>query len=153
MTRKKLTVHRKAYHRKAYVKSSGIHVKAAHVPSATFKVADIGAVGRGKKLFKVKKGLLTRFGYHTALPIEARRTALRKADRKYGTVRLWRMLNAQVLFRKRFADGSKETFLEDRNWVRANLLNPTEARSMTRPAVRKWESMPHYRRVLARAGI
>jgi hypothetical protein len=151
--RKKLIVHRTGYHRKAYTKSSGIHVKATHVPPATFKIVDIGAVGKSKKLFPIHKGKLTRFGYQTHESSEARHKALKKADKAYGSVRLWRMLNAQVLFRKRLPDGNKEAFLADRNWVRENLLNPSEARMMTKPAVSAWKRMPHYKRVLARAGV
>jgi len=150
MARRKLTVHRKGYHRKAYTKRSGIHVKAVHVPPATYKIQDIGAVGRGKKLFPVRKGLLKKFGYSVHLPAEERREALRKADKAYGSVRLFKMINAQTLFRKRMPDGAKEAFQSDKEWILQNLLNPQERRSMTAPAVRKWTGMSHAARVRAR---
>lgn len=140
MTRK-LTVHRKGYHRKAYVRKSGAKVKAAYVPPTTYKIEDIGAPGRGKKVFKVRKGLLKKVGYSTHLPDEERHRALRKADKLYGSVRLWRMLNAQLVYRKRIPDGVKSTFQEDRDWVMKNLISRKEARTMTAPAVRKWKAM------------
>jgi len=149
--RKKLVVHRKAYCRKPFTRTSGVHVAGSCSPASVFTVKDVGAVGRGKKLFAVKKGKLTRFGYHAGLSASERRSALRKADKAYGSVRLWRMLNAQVLFRKRLGDGSRGAFLADRDWVRENLINPKEARTMTKPAVTAWKRMPHYRRVMARA--
>lgn len=144
-----LTVRRKAYHRKPYVRKSGTEVSGTYVPPATFKIRDVGLPGRGKKIFTVKKGLLTSLGYHIHESPEKRRMALKRADKKYGSVRLWRMLNAQVLFRKR-TDGIGHTFRQDRDWVMENLINPREARTMTAPAVRAWESMSHRARIKAR---
>jgi hypothetical protein len=149
--REKLTVHRKAYTRKAYTRASGVHVKAARVPATTLEIEDRGAVGRGKKLFKVHKGLLTKYGYHVANPENRRHDALKKADKQYGSVKLWRMLNAQVLFRKREPSDAAATFRQDRDWIKKNLINRKEAASMTKPAVRKWEHMSHAARVRARA--
>jgi hypothetical protein len=126
-------------------------VSGSCAPATTFLIKDVGAPGRGEKLFKVKKGKLLKYGYSSHLPAATRRTALRKADKAYGSVKLWRMLNAQVLFRKRAGDDAKNVFLADREWVRENLINTKEARSMTKPAVSAWKRMPHYKRVLARA--
>lgn len=151
--RAKLTIHREAYCRKPFTRSSGVKVAASCSPATTFKIIDIGAVGKGRRLFKVKKGLLKRYGYKTHESAQARHKALKKADKAYGSVRLWRMLNAQAIFRKRLADGNKETFIEDRDWVRENFINRQEARSMTKPAVSAWKGMSHYKRVLARAGV
>jgi len=140
--------------RKEYMRDHVIvpatRVTSSKVSPVTFTIKDIGAVGRGKKLFKVKKGLLKKHGYSTHLPEEARHAALRKADKAYGSVRLFKMLNAQLLFRKRLPDGVKEVFQADRDWVLNNLVNPKEARTMTAPAVRKWKGMTHRERVIAR---
>ena len=140
MARAKLTVRRKGYRRKGYYRKDGTYVRPARVSPSTFKIADRGAPGRGKKVFKVKKGLLTRLGYHVSLPARRRRAILKKADKLYGSVRLWRMLNAQHIYRKR-TDGIGKIFASDRDWVKKNLINTREARSMTRPAVQKWKSM------------
>lgn len=144
----RLTVRRKAYHRKAYTRKGGVHVKATRVPATTFSIKDVGSKGRGKKLIKVRKGLLTSLGYHIHESTSQRRTALRKADKKYGSVRLWKMLNAQAVFRKR-TDGIGSTFKQDRDWVMRNLISKSEAQSMTRPAVKKWKKMTHTQRARA----
>lgn len=162
MPRNKLTVHRKAYKRKAYSRrgyrrSDGTYVKpakvsASRVPSATFKISDRGAPGRGKKYFKVHKGLLTRYGYHINESAAQRHKALKMADKAYGSVKLWRMLHAQTIFRKRDQMGVGKVFATDRDWVRKNLVNAKEARSMTAPAVRKWSHMSHRARARAMPG-
>ena len=118
-----LTVHRRAYNRKAYTRKDGVRVKASYVPPATYQIVDRGAVGRGQKLFEVKKGLLTRLGYHTAKSDGERHAILQRAVDRYGATRVWRMLNAQVLFRKREPDHVKEKFVDDRNYVKENLMS------------------------------
>lgn len=103
--------------RKAYVKKSGVRVKAA-----TFKIRDRGAPGRGKKLFKVKKGKLGVLGYSTAATQSKRRTAIGKAVKKHGALSTFRSLNAQVLFRKRQRDSAKKVFKADRDYVKRKFL-------------------------------
>jgi len=136
----KLLVRRKGYTRKAYCRKDGVCVPATKVKPSKFYITDRGTPGRGKKVIKVRKGLLTSLGYHVSLPARKRRQILKKADKKYGSVRLWRMLHAQAIFRKR-TDGIGKIFASDRDWVRQNLINKKEARAMTSPAVRKWKSM------------
>jgi hypothetical protein len=148
-----IRIHRKAYCKKPFVRKTGTKVKGFCLPATTFVEKAKFATAGQRLPFKVKKGKLTKFGYHAHLPVGVRRAALRKASRAYGSIKLWRMLNVQGLYRKRFADGTKEAFLSDRDWVRNNLMSETEARKMTRPAVQEWKRMPHYQRVLARAGI
>lgn len=139
MARKKLTVRRKAHRRKSFIKDvkrgKGVRLKripATRVKSATFKIRDIGTVGRGRKVIpKLKKGLLKKLGYSTKLPARQRRIALRRADRRFGTPRLFRMLQAQVVLRKRIQPKIKKIFEADRNWVEKNLLSRREARSLT----------------------
>jgi hypothetical protein len=146
----KLTVHRKGYHRKAYTRKGGIHVKAAHVPPSTFEITDRGLPGRGKKLISVKPGLLKKYGYSTHISAKARHKALEKADKAYGSTRLWKMLNAQVVYRKREPGHAEEVFKTDRDWVMRNKMNKQERRAMTSKAVKKWEKMPHWKRVKLR---
>lgn len=121
--RKKLIVHRKAFCRKPFVRASGVHVSASCSPSTSFSITDRGAVGRGKKLFEIKKGKLTRFGYSTHLPARQRRMALRMAENEYGATSVFRMLNAQVVLRKR--TGGARQFKSDRDWVRQDMLGRT----------------------------
>jgi hypothetical protein len=145
-----LRVQKKGYHRKAYVRRDGVRVKASYVPPTSFNIVDRGAVGRGQKLFEVKKGLLTGVGYHTAKSDEERHSALRRAVDKYGGAHVWRMLNAQVLFRKREADHSKGTFREDRDYVKTNLMSHQARLKMTAKPRRKWsKGMTHRQRQIA----
>lgn len=84
---------RKGYTRKAYVKADGTKIKATRVPPICVK--DQGAPGKGPKtLPPIKdKGFLTQFGYHLKLTSTERRSALRKAVRKYGGLAVIRHLN------------------------------------------------------------
>jgi len=158
MTRKKLTVRRKGHKRQSYVKDvkRGRRVKLKRIPAttvkpATFQIKDIGAVGRGKKVIKItRRGALKRLGYSTKASPQARREALRKADRKFGSQTLFRMLQAQVVLRKRIQPRARKVFEADRNWVEKTLMSAEERRAMTRPAVKKWKRMTHAQRVRAR---
>jgi len=156
MARRKITVRRKAHKRKSYVKDvkrgKGVKLKripATTVKATTYKMVDLGAVGKGKKLFTVRKGLLSKYGYSTKLPATKRRAALLKADRVYGTPRLFRMLNAQVILRKRTQPEARKVFESDRDWVEKNLLSKMEALGMTRPARQRWMSMSPSARAVA----
>jgi hypothetical protein len=161
--RRLLTVHRKGYHRKGYsrkgftavrdghVKIPSAEVSPAYVPSATYKIKDIGAVGRGKKVIKgIKKGLLGKYGYATAKSAEERHRALRKADRAYGTVKLFKMLHAQVVMRKRIHPEARRVFEADRSWVKKNLLSKKEGLRMTARPRAKWKTMSPSARAKAR---
>ena len=158
MTRQKLTVRRKGHRRKSYVKDvkkgRGVRLKripATFVKPATFKIKDIGAVGRGKKVVKItRRGALKRLGYSTKTSPQVRREALRKADRKFGSQTLFRMLQAQVVLRKRIQPRARKVFEADRNWVEKTLMSAEEKRAMTKPAVKEWKDMTHAQRVRAR---
>lgn len=155
MARRRLRVSKKAYKRKAYkrkgftvvragkrIKMPPTNVKAARVPATTFYIKDIGAKGRGKKVIKkIRKGLLRKFGYSIDKSASQRRTALRKADKAYGSVSLFRKLQAQVVMRKRIQPVARKVFVADRNWVKKNLLSKAERLAMTRKPRRKWKRM------------
>jgi hypothetical protein len=154
MARPKLLVKRKAYVRKAYprraftvlrrgktIRIPATTVKRARVPPTRFLITDVGALGRGKKIITVKKGLLSKYGYSTKHPVTVRREALRRADRAYGTPSLFRKLQAQVVLRKRTQPEARRIFEEDLDWVRENLLSRTERLAMTKPARERWMAM------------
>lgn len=103
---------------------------------------DVGAVGRGKKIISIKrKGILKKHGYGVHKGAKERRKALREVDKIVGTPSLFKMLNAQVVFRKRMPNGAKKVFESDRNWVEKNLLSKREAREMTAKPRKAWMSM------------
>ena len=127
---KKLLVRRKGYHRKGFVIRRGgklIRIPPTYVKPATYKIKDRGAPGRGKKVIKVRKGLLKAVGYSTKLSASARRTALRRAVAKYGAARVWRMLHAQVILRKRTQPKARRIFMRDRAYIR-RVYHPDIAR-------------------------
>jgi len=161
--RRLLTVKRKGYARRGYarrgftavrdglVKIPPTKVRASRVPPTTFKIKDVGAVGRGKKVIKeIRRGLLKQLGYSVKKPADERRTALRKADKNFGSIRLFKMLNAQVVLRKRTQPEARRVFVADRNWVGKTLLNKAERLKMTAKPRKKWMAMSPRARKLSR---
>jgi len=164
-----LEVRRKGYTRKPYMRKSymkdvkpgpgvkmrripATHVEKTKVSPTTFKIKDIGAPGRGRKIIPIKKGKLTKYGYSTSKSDTVRHRALRKADRAYGSVALFRMLQAQVIMRKRTQPKARKIFEEDRDWVKKNLMSPSERRSMTRAPRKEWMCMTPKERAKAMPG-
>lgn len=154
-----LVVHRKGFHKRAYerkgytrkggVKVSPAKVKATYIPPTTYKIKDVGAVGRGKKVVVIKrKGALKQLGYSTSASATQRHRALMKAFKKYGKPTVFKMLQAQVVLRKRTQPKARTVFVADRNWVEKQM--PKSMRlAMTRPARQKWMSMSPMQRALA----
>ena len=119
--KRKLIVRRKGYRRKGFtIRRNGklIRIPPAYIKPAVFKITDRGAPGRGKKIIKVKKGLLKAVGYSTKLSAKARHEALRKAIRRYGALKVFRMLHAQVVLRKRTQPKARRIFMQDRDYVK-----------------------------------
>ena len=111
-----------------YTKTSGVDVGGF-----SYCKKDVGAVGRGKKLFTIqKKGALTKHGYGVHKSASERHKALRSAVNEFGGTTVFRMLQAQALFRKR-TDGLAKTFVADRNYVKS-LMPKYERAEMTEPA-------------------
>jgi len=152
MARRRLRVTRKAYKRRGYkrrgftvvrdgvVRMPAARVSPSRVGKSVFYIKDLGSVGRGKVVIsKIRKGLLKRFGYAVGKSVEVRHAALRKADKKYGSIKLFKMLHAQVVLRKRTQPQIRKVFEADRDWVRENLLSHAERLRMTMPARRaRW---------------
>jgi hypothetical protein len=66
--------------------------------------------------------------------------------KRFGKPTVFRMLNAQVIFRKR--TGGADTFVSDRNWVEKQMPKAERLR-MTQPARREWMAMSPKARALA----
>ena len=79
--------------RKAYTTKKGTKVKAACVK-------DMGKPGKGKKLFTLKKGGLSEYGYSVKLGRTERRKALEKARKKIEYATLIQKLNALAILFK-----------------------------------------------------
>ena len=84
---------RKAYTRKAYTRKS-------------------------KQLFVLKKGDLTKYGYHADLSENNRHEALKKALGEYSPLSLFRKLNAVYVLNKNRDKKRAATFKADANWVK-----------------------------------
>jgi len=69
-----------------------------------------------------REGALTRYGYSTALPADERREALDQAVDEHGALTVWRMLNAQVVFRKGARDQAEDEFVADRDYIKKRYL-------------------------------
>jgi len=92
--------------------------KVIHRRGYTYLRKDVGKPGKGPKVIPIKKGKLTRYGYSTKKSAAARHRALAKAVRAYGATRVWRMLHAQVILRKRTQPRARQIFERDRDWVK-----------------------------------
>jgi len=117
-------------------------------------MVDLGAPGRGRKVIEIKReGVLTRWGYHVDAPEKKRRAVLRWADKKFGSLTVWRMLNAQLVFRRREKKGENyKQFKADRDWVMKTLMSEPERRAMTRAARETWSEMTPKERADAMPG-
>ena len=112
---------RKGYRRKAYVRADGTRVRAVYVKPRLIK--DVGLPGHGKKLFTLKKGLLTKHGYVGVEKLNQiqRRAALRRALREMKALSLFRRLNALYVLNKNKKPALARKVKADRDWVREKL--------------------------------
>ena len=98
--------------------------KGTYVPGSC--IADVGNPGKGLAsgepgIGPLKHGDLSRFGYDhvVGMSLRDRRAALAKAQIAYGSLTLWRKLNAVAIYTRRTAPASSKIFKADRDWVRA----------------------------------
>lgn len=155
MAKRLLTVRRKGHKRKGYYKDikPGPGYKKGYISptkvrrSKKFKIRDVGAPGRGKKVIRIRRtGALTKYGYRIKLSPAMRRAILDKAVKEYGKDRVWRMLNAQVRLREMggvagevFRPETKITgqaFQADRSYITKKYGGP-----VPRAAIKAWKAM------------
>ena len=109
--------------RSAYIRKTK-YGKKVRVPEQC--IIDRGLPGKGiqnttkKTIGSLRKGELAKFGYANIakLSIKERREALRKAIQEYGSLSVWRKLNAVHVYTRRTAPTSSRIFKEDMNWIR-----------------------------------
>ena len=96
--------------------------KRSHVPEHCIK--DLGLPGKGYKgsrgIGPLRKGELAKYGYvHVnTLTIAQRHSALRNAIDDFGSLSVWRKLNAVAVYTKHTSPQSSRIFKEDMNWIR-----------------------------------
>ena len=93
--------------------------KIIHRRAYSYERKDVGRPGKGPKIIPIKKGKLSKFGYSTKKSERARHRALKKAIEEYGALSVYRMLNAQIVLRKRTQPKVREIFEEDAEWVKS----------------------------------
>jgi hypothetical protein len=69
----------------------------------------------------LRKGELTKFGYENVakLSVAERHAALRKAIDAYGSLGVWRKLNAVQIYTRRISPGVSAIFKADMDWIRS----------------------------------
>jgi hypothetical protein len=100
---------------RAYPKSKSTIVKAACIE-------DRGLKGKGpQQIGPLRKGELLKHGYSYRKPADVRHAALRKAEKEFGALGIYRKLNAVAKLSKRTAPQASRVFKEDRDWIRKTM--------------------------------
>jgi hypothetical protein len=98
--------------------------KGKHVLVPAACIRDVGAAGKGLQggpgIGPLRKGNLSKYGYSgvMAMSQEARRIALRKAVNTYGSLTVWRKLNALHVYTRRTSPKTSQVVKQDMDWVR-----------------------------------
>ena len=88
-------------------------------------IRDIGTPGKGYRngpgIGPLRKGELTKYGYKNVseLSVADRHAALEKAIAEYGSLGVWRKLNAVAVYTKRTLPHISKIFKADMDWIRA----------------------------------
>lgn len=95
-----------------------------YVPASC--IPDVGNPGKGipsgeRGIGALRKGDLKRFGYsHVTEMSESRRhLALAAAVKTYGSLTVWRKLNAIYIYTRHTSPASSKVFKADRDWIKA----------------------------------
>jgi Family of unknown function (DUF5771) len=74
----------------------------------------------GPGIGKLRKGELAKYGYSkvSTLSLSARHAALDKAIKEFGSLGVWRKLNAVYVYTRRTAPDASKIFKADRDWIR-----------------------------------
>lgn len=130
-------IKRKGYTRKFSnnIKSSGFTVRrkgkifTVYPKVNTIKVESACIINRGlpgkgprdnEGIGKLRKGELLKYGYQYRLSDSVRHSALKKAIKRYGSLSVYRKLNAVSKLSLRTAPDASIIFARDRNWIKDN---------------------------------
>ena len=87
-------------------------------------IRNVGVPGKGFRggpgIGQLRSGELSKFGYDHVVSktMAQRRDALEKAVKAYGSLGVWRKLNAVQVYTRRLSPASSKIFKEDMDWVR-----------------------------------
>lgn len=76
-----------------------------------------GLPGKGKTLFKLRKGTLSQFGYSSMKSVAERHSALRKAVKRYSAGTIIKKLNAVRVLNRNTNPGKARKFTSDMHYV------------------------------------
>jgi len=108
------TVRRKGKLFTVHPTASNVHVGPACIKARNSTV-------NGKRIGKLRKGDLIRYGYQYRLSDRLREKALRKAIEVYGATTVYHKLNAVAKLSTRSAPDASKIFKRDREWVRGQI--------------------------------
>ena len=116
---KKGEILRSKYKRKSYTRKNGKKVKSTTVKASCIK--DLGNTGKGPKLFTLKKGDLTQYGYTFKNKAGERRKSLKRASKNIEKNTIIRKLNALSILQKNTNPIISKKAKYDMSWVRKNI--------------------------------
>lgn len=110
---------REGYARKSYRRKSGIYVHSAKIRPGCIRAVGLSRKrGRkGTQLFVLKKGELTKYGYHANNSEMKRHQALHKALRDIKPLSVYRKLNALYVLNKNKDPTISKLYRRDAEWV------------------------------------
>lgn len=98
--------------------------KGKHILVPSSCIVDRGAPGEGLAsgpgIGPLRHGDLSQFGYEdvSSLSVKDRHDALSKAVKMYGSLTVWRKLNAIYIYTRRTSPASSDIFKADMDWIR-----------------------------------
>jgi hypothetical protein len=110
---------RSSYTRKSYTRKDGTKIKSSKVSAKCIR--DLGKSGKGKKLFTLKKGGLTKYGYTLKTNEKNRIVSLKKAGKSYDKGTLIKKLNALYVLHKNTNPLYAKRARTDMKWVQKNM--------------------------------
>jgi hypothetical protein len=112
---------REGYTRKTFVKKTGTRVSRTRVAPGCIKATGLSKRRgkKGKQLFVLEKGTLTKYGYHVNLSEDARHKSLKKAmDSGLKPLSVFRKLNALYVLNKNKDIVNALIYKLDSEWIK-----------------------------------
>ena len=123
---KKDEILRRSYYRKSYTRNgkriSSSYVRSSCIRKSRKKSPKKSNIKSPKKIGKLNKGTLTRFGYSADKSMSERRESLSRAIKAYGSLVVFRKLNAIYVLNRNTVPKKSQIFYKDRNWVKRNFM-------------------------------
>lgn len=111
--------------RRGYTRKNGTKVKATCVKMRSKAKASKAKVSKAIRIPPLKKGELTKHGYHNVknLGVRVRRKALTSAVKEYGALKVLRKLGVLRTYHKRKAPSLAKKYYNNMKWSRKKFNN------------------------------